>query len=57
MIGHLEQLFLDGEITEEEYLKRKRIYLDTILEMYVKGFITEELTRRIRETTRRYGRL
>ena len=42
MIGHLERLFLDGEITEEEYLKRKRIYLDTILEMYVKGFITEE---------------
>lgn len=42
MIGHLERMFLDGEITEEEYLERKKVYLDTILEMYVEGFITVE---------------
>ena len=41
-IGHLERLFLDGEITEEEYRERKKVYLDTILEMYVKGILTEE---------------
>ena len=42
MIGHLERLFLDGEITEEEYLERKKIYLDTILEMYCMGMISKE---------------
>lgn len=42
MIGHLERMFLDGEITEEEYLERKKVYLDTILEMYIKGIITKE---------------
>lgn len=41
-IGHLERLFLDGEITEEEYRERKKVYLDTILEMYVNGILTEE---------------
>lgn len=42
MIGRLEKMFLDGEITEEEYLERKKVYLDTILEMYIEGFITIE---------------
>lgn len=41
-IGHLERLFLDGEITEEEYRERKKVYLDTILEMYVNGILSEE---------------
>ena len=41
-LGKLERLLLDGEITEEEYRERKALYLDTLLEMYVLGFITKE---------------
>ena len=42
MIGHLEALLLSGEITEEEYQERKAVYVETILEMYVKGIISKE---------------
>lgn len=38
-LGHLEQLLLSGEITEEEYKERKAVYVETILELYVKGII------------------
>ena len=38
-LGQLEQLLLNGEITEEEYKERKEIYVETILELYVKGII------------------
>jgi hypothetical protein len=42
-LGHLEQLLLQGEITEEEYKERKTTYVETILEMYVKGLIDREM--------------
>ena len=41
-LGKLEQLLLDGEITEEEYKERKEVYVEIILEMYIKGIITKE---------------
>jgi uncharacterized membrane protein len=42
MLGHLERLLLSGEITEEEYRKRKAVYVETILELYIKGIIDEK---------------
>lgn len=41
-LGKLEQLLLNGEITEEEYKERKAVYVETILELYVKGILTKE---------------
>ena len=41
-LGTLEKLFLTGEITEEEYKERKETYIETILELYVKGIIGKE---------------
>lgn len=41
-LGILEKLLLKGSITEAEYLKRKETYVDTILELYVKGIISKE---------------
>lgn len=41
-LGHLEQRLLQGEITEEEYRERKAAYVETILELYVKGIIDRE---------------
>lgn len=41
-LGKLEQLLMDGEITEEEYKERKEVYVETILELYVMGIITKE---------------
>lgn len=40
-LGHLEKLLMDGKIDSEEYRKRKAVYVETILEMYVKGIIDE----------------
>lgn len=40
-LGRLEKLLLAGEITEEEYKERKAAYVETILEMYVKGLISK----------------
>ena len=42
MLGHLEKLLLEGKITEEEYKERKAVYVETILELYVKGILTKE---------------
>lgn len=42
MIGHLERQLIDGEITEEEYKKKKAWYVETLLELYIKDIITEE---------------
>lgn len=42
IIGHLERMLLTGEITEEEYKERKAAYVETILELYVKGLIGKE---------------
>lgn len=41
-LGKLEQMLMDGEITEEEYRERKAVYVETILELYVKGIIEKE---------------
>lgn len=41
-LGKLEKMLLAGEITEEEYRERKAVYVETILELYVKGILTKE---------------
>lgn len=41
-LGHLEQMLMNGEITEEEYRERKAVYVETILELYIKGIIDKE---------------
>jgi hypothetical protein len=41
-LGHLEQMLMNGEITEEEYKERKAVYVETILELYIKGIIDKE---------------
>ncbi len=41
-IGHLEQKFMNGEITEEEYTKRKMMYIETLYELFIKDFISED---------------
>ena len=41
-LGHLENLLLSGQITEEEYKERKKVYVETILELYIKGIISKE---------------
>lgn len=42
-LGHLEQLLLAGEISEDEYKERKAVYIEVILEMYIKGIINKEV--------------
>lgn len=42
IIGKLEQLLMDGKITEEEYRERKAVYVETILELYCLGILTKE---------------
>lgn len=41
-LGKLEEMLISGEITDEEYKKRKEIYVETILELYCLGIITKE---------------
>lgn len=41
-LGHLEKLLIAGEITEEEYKYKKAVYVETILELYIKGIISKE---------------
>lgn len=41
-LGRLEKLLIAGEITEEQYRERKETYIETILELYVKGIIDKE---------------
>lgn len=41
-LGRLEKMLLAGEITEEEYKDRKAVYVETILELYIKGIISKE---------------
>lgn len=41
-LGKLEQMLLDGEITEDEYKEKKAVYVETILELYIKGIINKE---------------
>jgi hypothetical protein len=42
ILGHLEQMLMNGEITEEEYKEKKAVYVETILEMYINGIIDKE---------------
>lgn len=41
-LGHLEQQLLNGEITEAEYKEKKTVYVETLLELYIKDIITKE---------------
>lgn len=41
-LGHLEKMLMAGEITESEYKKKKTIYIETLLELFIKDIITEE---------------
>jgi hypothetical protein len=41
-LGHLEQMLMNGQITEEEYREKKAVYVETILEMYINGIIGKE---------------
>ena len=41
-LGHLEKQLIAGEITEEEYKYKKAVYVETILELYIKGIISKE---------------
>ena len=40
--GHLEKMLMKGEITEEEYKKKKAWYVETLMELYFRDIITEE---------------
>lgn len=35
-------MLMNGEITEDEYKERKTVYVETILELYIKGIIDKE---------------
>lgn len=41
-LGKLEKLLMAGEITEEEYKKKKDVYIETLLDMYCMDLITKE---------------
>ena len=41
-LGFLEQMLMQGEITEDEYKERKAVYVETILELYVMGIISKD---------------
>jgi hypothetical protein len=41
-LGKLETMLLNGEITEEEYRYKKFVYVETILELYIKGIISKD---------------
>lgn len=41
-LGNLEKMLMEGEITEEEYKYKKAVYVETILELFIKDIITED---------------
>lgn len=41
-LGKLEKLLLAGEITEEEYKKKKTKYVELVFELYCMDLITKE---------------
>lgn len=41
-LGKLEKMLLSGEITEDEYKEKKAVYVETILDLYIKDIITKE---------------
>lgn len=42
MLGKLEKALLKGYITEEEYLEKKNVYVETLLDLYCRDLITKE---------------
>lgn len=49
-LGHLEKMLMDGQISEEEYKYKKAVYVETILELYIKGIISkEELNKKLNQ--------
>ena len=41
-LGRLEKMLIAGSITEDEYCEKKRVYVETILELYCLDIITKE---------------
>lgn len=41
-LGKLEKRLLSGEITEEEYKRKKAFYVETLLELYCLDIISKE---------------
>lgn len=41
-LGHLEVQLLTGQITEEEYQEKKKVYVETLLDMYCRDLITKD---------------
>lgn len=41
-LGTLEKRLMNGEITEEEYKKKKAVYVELIIELYCMDLITKE---------------
>ncbi len=41
-LGLLEKLLVAEMITEEEYKERKAVYVESLLELYCLGIITQE---------------
>lgn len=41
-IGKLEKLLMQGDITEDEYKKKKSVYVEILLDMYCRDIITKE---------------
>lgn len=42
MLGKLEKMLRKGLITVEEYKEKKAAYVEILLELYIKDFITKE---------------
>lgn len=41
-LGKLEQMLMEGKITEDEYKEKKAVYVETVLELYCMDIITKE---------------
>lgn len=41
-LGHLEKLLMQGKITEEEYKEKKTVYIETLLDLYIRDIITKD---------------
>lgn len=40
-LGKLEEMLIDGIISEDEYKEKKAVYIDMLLEMYINDIITK----------------
>lgn len=41
-LGRLEVLLFTGQITDDEYAKRKDAYIEKLIDLYVNGIIDKE---------------